>query len=116
MKTKKPWTVKAHGIQAVRLCYLSWKEFKVLRKLRDGFVGRLLGERKGLGEAKTPPHSKNPWFRSPVRDVLDPARTNPSSSYQATRMWHTRESAFWNWRGVKEYWDQMTEVHGIMAT
>ena len=74
-----------------------------LRKLRDGFVGRLLGGAKGPGEAKTPIHSENYLFKSPVRDVLDPDKANSPSSYESTKMWRTRDSLFWGWRRMSEY-------------
>ena len=97
------WRVKAHGIQVVKLFYLSSKEFKVLRELRDKFVGRLLGERKGPGEAKKSGESKNHRFISPLRDVLGPGRNNPTSGYEATPIWNTRDSLFWGWRRTAEY-------------
>jgi len=80
-----------------------------------------LGERKGLGEAKTPLHSKNHHFISPIRDVLSPGRDNPSSGYEATRMWNTRNSLFWGWRRVEEYFRDLggmnyqKEVYALMA-
>ena len=110
------WTVKAHGIQVVKLLYLGRKEFKVLKELRDKFVGRLLGERKGLGEAKTPLHSEISLFKSPLRDVVSPGRDNPASVYEATAMWNTRDSFFWAWRRVREYFNQMKEVHGLATS
>ena len=74
-----------------------------LRKLRDRFVARLLGERKGPGEAKTPAHFQNDRIISPIRDVLSPGRENPSSGYEATGVWETRNSLLWAWRRVREY-------------
>ena len=93
-----------------------------LRGLRDGFVGRLLGERKGPGEAKTPLHSKISLFKSPTRDVLDRTRVNPASDYEATLMWNTRDALLWNWRRVGEYFrdlfamDCTKEVYELMAS
>ena len=63
-----------------------------LRKLRDGFVARLLGERKGPGEAKQSRAFENHRFISPLRDVLSPGRENPTSGYEATCVWDTRNS------------------------
>ena len=97
----------------VSLFYLSSKEFKVLKELRDRFVGRLLGEGKGPGEAKKSGDLKNHRFISPIRDVLSPGRDNPASGYEATRIWNTRDSLFWAWRRVREYFNQMREVHGL---
>ena len=116
------WRVKAHGIQVVKLFYLSKKEFLFLKELRDRFVGRLLGEGKGPGEAKTPPHSKNRWLLSPLRDVLSPGIENPASRYEPSMMWNTRDSFFWSWRRVDEYFrdlcgtDHQEEVHELMTS
>ena len=74
-----------------------------LKELRDRFVGRLFGERKGPGEAKTPLHKKISLFKSPIRDVLSPGIDNPASSHEAALIWNTRDSLFWNWRRVGEY-------------
>jgi len=97
------WRVKAHGIQVVKLCYLGGREFLFLRKLRDRFVARLLGERKGPGEAKQSRAFENHRFISPLRDVLSPCRENPTSGYEATCVWDTRNSLLWAWRRVREY-------------
>ena len=86
----------------VKLCYLGGREFRVLRKLRDRFVGRVLGEWKSPSEAKTPAHSKNALFRSSIRNVLSPDRDNPASGYEATGIWSTRDSILWAWRRVRE--------------
>ena len=107
------WTVKAHGIQVVKLLYLDGKEFLFLKGLRDGFVGRLFGETKGLGEAKTPLHKKISLFKSPMRDVLDLSRVNPPSQYQPTWMSETRDSILWSWKRTIEYFNQMTQAHGL---
>ncbi len=116
------WRVQAHGIQVLKLIYLSKKEFKLLRELRDRFVGRLAGERKGPSEAKKSTHSRNHRFISPIRDVLSPGRDNPSSGYEATRIWNTHDSLFWGWRRVAEYFRDLCggmtyqkEVHELMA-
>ena len=115
------WTVKAHGIQVVKLCSLGQREFKVLKKLRDRFVEKLWGGEKALGKAKIPLEKKNSLFTSPIRDVLNPRIGNPSSFYEATRMWNTRDSLFWGWRRVAEYFrdffgmDYQREVHELMA-
>ena len=115
------WTVQAHGIQVLKLIYLSKKEFRVLKELRERFVGRLLGERKGPGEAKKSNESKNHGFISPLRDVLSRGRDNPTSDYEATRIWNTRDSLFWNWRRVVEYcrdlfgMDYTKEAYKLMA-
>ena len=108
----------------VRLFYLSGKEFLFLKGLRDRFVGRLLSERKGPGEAKTPLHSKISLFKSPIRDVLSPGIDNPASSHEAALIWNTHDSLFWNWRRVREYFRDMLgisnedekEVGALMAS
>jgi len=74
-----------------------------LRKLRDRFVARLLGERKGPGEAKQSRAFENHRFISPLRDVLSPCRENPTSGYEATCVWDTHNSLLWAWRRVREY-------------
>ena len=116
------WRVKAHGIQVVRLFYLSRKELLFLKELRDRFVGGLLVERKGPGEAKTPIHSKISLFKSPTRDVLSPGRVNPPSFYESSSIWSTRDSILWGWRRATEYFgnlfevDRTKEVCELMAT
>ena len=93
--------------------YLGRKEFLFLKGLRDRFVGRLLGEAKGPGEAKTPLHKKISLFKSPMRDVLDPTRVNPVSHYEPTWMFETRDSILWSWKRAIEYFDQITQAHGL---
>ena len=110
---KPKWTVKAHGIQVVKLFYLSRNEFLFLKGLRDRLVGRLQGEGKCPGEAKTPIHSKISLFKSPIRDVLDPSRVNPASHYEPTWMFETRDSILWSWKRTIEYFNQMTQAHGL---
>jgi hypothetical protein len=79
------------------------REFKVLKKLRDGVVGRVLGEWKNPSEAKKPTHFQNSLFISPIRDVLSPGKDNLASGYEATGIWSTRDSILWAWRRVREY-------------
>ena len=92
-----------------------------LKKLRDRFVARLLGERKGPGEAKQSRAFENHRFVSPLRDVLSPGRENPASGYEATPVWNTRDSMFWSWRRAAEYFrdlfemDHTKEVYELMA-
>ena len=93
--------------------YLGRKEFGVLKELRDRFVGRLLGEGKGPGEAKTSLHLKISLFRSPIRDVSDLSRVNPPSEYQPTWVFETRDSVLWSWKRAIEYFNQMTQAHGL---
>ena len=81
-----------------------------LKKLRDRFVARLLGERKDLGEAKQSRAFENHRFVSPLRDVLGPGRENPVSGYEATPIWSTRESLFWSWRRTAEYFRDLFEA------
>ena len=83
--------------------YLNGKEFLFLKELRDRFVGRLLGETKAPGEAKTPLHSKNHLFISPVRDVLSPGIVNPSSDFEPTNASLVFDSLFWRWRRTRVY-------------
>ena len=117
------WRVKAHGIQVVRLCYLGGREFRVLKKLRDRFVGRALGEGKSPSEAKTPTHFQNGCIISPIRDVLSPGRDNPASNYEVSDIWDTRDSILWAWRRVREYlndWfdpiDDYKEAYALMRS
>ena len=100
--TGRFWRVEAHGIQVVNLLYLGRKEFRVLKELRDRFVGRLLGERKGPGEARTPLHKKNGLVISPTRDSFGGVKDNPASHYEPTWVFSTRDSLFWSWQRVKE--------------
>ena len=116
------WRVKAHGIQVVKLFYLRGKEFKVLKELRDRFVGRFWGGEKSSFEAKNSGDSKNHRFIGPIRDVLSPGRDNPASVYEATLMWNTRDSLFWGWRRASEYFrdlldtDRSKEAYQLIAS
>ena len=111
---------KAHGIQVVKLFYLRGEEFKVLKELRDRFVGRFWGGEKGSFEVKRSGDSKKHRFISPIRDVLSPGRDNPASVYEATRIWNTRDSLFWSWRRAAEYFrdffgmDHTKEAYALM--
>ena len=73
-----------------------------LRKLRDRFVGRLLGERKGLSEAKKPAHFQNSLIACPINGFKRQFKDNPASYYEPTWMFSTSDSLFWAWRRVKE--------------
>lgn len=80
------------------------KEFLFLKGLRDRFVGRVLREWKRPSEAKKQVHFQNGSIISPIRDVLSPGRNNnPTSGYEATGVWGTRDSLLWAWRRVREY-------------
>ncbi|MBI4432230.1 MAG: hypothetical protein HY592_01955 [Candidatus Omnitrophica bacterium] len=79
------------------------REFEVLKELRDRFVGRLLGERKGPGEARTPLHKKNGLIISHTNDPPAPVKDDTASDYEPTWMFETRDSLFWAWRRVKEF-------------
>ena len=107
------WRVQAHGIQVLKLIYLSKKEFRFLKELRDRFVGRLLGERKSPSEAKKSGESKNYRFIGPVRDVLSPQIPNNLPDYEPTWMFETRDSILWSWNRAIEYFNQMTQAHGL---
>ena len=80
----------------VKLCYLRGREFGVLKKLRDKFVGRVLGEWEKPSEAK-----KSTYFQN--SRVIDLRIDNPASGYEATGVWETRNSLLWAWRRVREY-------------
>ena len=115
------WRVKAHGIQVVKLFYLGVGEFNLLKKLRGRFVRGVGFEEKDLDEAKKSLCSKNYHIISPIRDVLNLGIGNPASGYEAARMWNTRDSLFWGWRRVAEYFrdffgkDHEREVYELMA-
>jgi hypothetical protein len=80
-----------------------------LKELRDGFVGRLLGERKGPGEAKTPLRLEDRLFTGHLRDVLNPDNDNPASDYRPTWMFETRDSLFWAWRRTRELFNDWSD-------
>ena len=109
------WRVKAHGIQVVKLFCLRGEDFKVLKELRDRFVGRFWGGKKGSFEVKKSGDSKNHRFISPIRDVLSPRIDKASSGYEPTWMFETRDSSLWSWKRTIEYFNQMREVHGLAA-
>lgn len=101
------WRVKAHGIQVVKLCYLGGREFRVLKKLRDRFVGRVLREWKSPSEAKKSTHFQ-------YGRLIDLRIDNPVSNYEATGIWDTRNSLLWAWRRVREYlneWFDLADGH-----
>jgi hypothetical protein len=105
----------------VKLCYLGGREFLFLKELRDRFVAGLLGEGKGPGKAKQSRAFENHHFISPIRNVLNQGRDNPSPGYEATPIWNTRHSLFWSWRRAAEYFrdlfemDRTREVYELMA-
>jgi hypothetical protein len=81
-----------------------------------------LGERKDSGEVKTPQYSENHLFASPVRDVLNSNVDNSPSSYEASLIWNSHNSLFWNWRRVHEYFrdlfepDNTKQVYRLMVS
>jgi hypothetical protein len=93
-----------------------------LRKLRDRFVGSLLGERKGLSEAKQSGDFKHDSFISPTRDVLNLSKGNLASNYEPTHVYCVHNSLRWGWRRVNEYFrdlfgmDHQREVYELMAS
>ena len=105
----KVWRVQPQGIQVLKLIYLSSKEFKLLKELRDRFVARLLGERMDPGEAKKSIRFESHRFIGPLRDVLNPDADNSPTDYEATKMWSTRDSLLWGWRRVEEYFKTLLE-------
>ena len=106
----------------VKLCYLGGREFRVLKKLRDRFVGRLPGERKGLSEAKKSDESENHLFIGHLRDVLNPGIGNAPSRYEPTPAFYTRDSIVRRWGRVGEYFrdllgmDYHREIYEIMTS
>ena len=106
----------------MKLFYLRGEDFKVLKELRNRFVGKLWGGEKGSFEAKKSGDSKNHRFISPIRDVSSPGRDNPTSVYEATQVWNTRDSLFWGWRRAAEYFrdlldaDRSKEAYQLMAS
>ena len=97
------WRVKVEGIHPLKkLIYLNKEEFRLLRKLRKSFL-----KRARLFFKKAPKQDSSPReyrLKRFIRDDLRKNNDNTYPSYEATNISLTRDSLFWRWRRVKEYY------------
>ena len=78
------------------------EEFKLLKVLRGAFLkraGRFLKK-----EAKPGFVAKKHAPRRPTRRDLYQGNGNTCLDYEPTNIQYTRDSLFWGWRQVREYW------------
>jgi endo-beta-N-acetylglucosaminidase D len=50
-----------------------------------------------------PAQENNPSFKSPTLPIADNRKTG-YLEYSPSRIWNTRDSSFWQWRRVSEWW------------
>lgn len=96
------WRVQAHGIHLSRLIYFSEEEFKLLKVLRENFLKKV----RGFFEKppKTRAVARKQPTASPTTVDLSSRIDNHTRCYEPTNILATRNSLFWSWRRVKEYY------------
>jgi len=96
------WRVQAQGIHLRRLVYLTKEEFQFLRSLRERFLKR----RRRFFEK--PPRTrfvaKKQPLVCPTNNALLPGIDRCIPCYEPANIDVTRDSLFWRWRRVKEYY------------
>ncbi len=96
------WRVQAHGIHLSRLLYLSEEEFKFLKVLRENFLKKVRGFFKKSPKTKAVAR-KQPTASPKSADLLS-GIDNHTRCYEPTNILATRNSLFWSWRRVREYY------------
>ena len=100
--------VQAQGIHIERLVYLSKDEFEFLKLKRVEFLKKwgYFGEgrtKEGLG-------GKNEAIGGSRREDLKAGRgSRYTPCYEPTDILATRDSLYWSWRRVKEYYQELEE-------
>jgi hypothetical protein len=94
--------VQAHGIHLRRLVYLSKEEFKFLRLLRKSFLKRT--RQFFIKPPRTRFVTKKEASGYPTNGDLRSRIDNHTPCYEPTNIDATRNSLFWRWRRVKEYY------------
>ncbi len=127
------WRVQAQGIHLSRLIYLSKEEYEELKELKRSFIKRASspkGEVSLKAKSLLKKHfcnfsnKRRTYLRDPRKSVsnetspkgeqerLNPPKaekkeTDRGFSYEGTNIYHTRESRFWSWRRVREYYREL---------
>jgi hypothetical protein len=101
--------IQAHGIHLRRLVYLSKEEFKFLKLLRFNFLkkARRFFEKQPRTKFLT---KKQPLGCPTNRDFLPRIDNNHISYYEPTNIVNTRDSLFWSWRRVKEFYRDYLDI------
>ena len=94
--------VQAHGIHLRRLVYLSEEEFKFLKLLRFDFLKKARGFFEK--QPRTRFLTKKQPLECPVNKDLLPRIDNHVPCYEPTNIVNTRDSLFWGWRRVREFY------------
>ena len=95
--------MQAQGIHLRRLIYISKEEYKRLRILRDSLVKRW--SRFCRKRPRRRVIAKKERVGWPIRAELNGGNGRERyPSYEATRIWATRDSMMWKWRMVREYY------------
>ena len=104
--------VQAQGIHLCRLVYLREEEFRFLEVKRLDFLERLgyFGE-EGISGKKA---GRKETLRGSRDEGLGGGRGEYGLSYESTNIDATRDSLFWSWRRVGEYWRDISDIedHG----
>ena len=98
----KNWIIQAQGIHLRRLVYLSEEEFNFLKLLRFDFLKRA----RGFFQKQPRRHFvvKKESLIAPRNEDLKPSIDNHTACYEPTNIINTRDSLFWAWSRVKEYY------------
>ncbi len=102
--------VQAQGIHLKRLVYLTGEEFKFLRLLRKRFLKKI--SRFFPKQPKADALAKKQALGCPRNEDLRPGIDNYTSCYEPTNIVNTRDSLFWRWRRVKEYYKEFLDMDG----
>ena len=99
--------VQAQGIHLERLVYLGQKEFEFLKQKRVEFLKKWgyfgeEGPKERLG-------GKNESIGGATNEDLRGRIHNHTPCYEPTSIAATRDSLFWGWRRVKEYYQDLEE-------
>jgi len=106
------WRVQAQGIHLCRLVYLSEEEFEFLELKRVEFLRRLsyFGERGSKGGKVGKKEALGGGERSGTgRGDLKTGRDRHTLCYEPTNISATRDSLYWSWRRVSEYWRDFSD-------
>jgi hypothetical protein len=103
--------VQAQGIQVFRLIYLSGEEFEFLKLKRLEFLKRVgyFGKKPPEGRKG----GKKEALRGSTNEDHKTGRGKYTPCYEPTNIEATRDSLFWSWRRVSEYYrDFLDEEDG----
>jgi hypothetical protein len=105
--------VQAQGIQVCKLIYLSEKEFEFVKLKRLEFLKRVgYAKHPSDFEEKLPKGrkaEKEDALGSPTNEDLKRGIHRYTPCYEATNISSTRDSLFWSWRRVAEYYQDFLD-------